>query len=162
MVREISAGGVVIRKLAAAWWMAAIELPHEMGGARRSRRPAGSKPVLTLPKGLMDDGEKAAETAVREVHEETGVIAVIVTKLGDSKYVYRRTWGDGERVFKVVSFYLMRYRSGRIDRIAPEMRVEVGRARWIRLEDGPTLLAYRGEKQMARRALDYVKSHSKI
>ena len=37
---------------------------------------------------------------------------MLVTKLGDSKYVYTRAWGDGARVFKIVSFYLMRYRSG--------------------------------------------------
>jgi 8-oxo-dGTP pyrophosphatase MutT (NUDIX family) len=117
-----------------------------------------TKPVLALPKGLVDPGEKPLETALREVREETGVTANPVTKLGDSKYVYTRSWGDGERVFKIVSFYLMRYRSGRINDVAPEMRIEVARARWVRLEDAPTLLAYKGEKQMAQRALDYVKA----
>jgi len=62
-------------------------------------------------------------------------------------------------VFKIVSFYLMRYRSGRIDQITPEMRIEVARARWVRLEDAPKLLAYKGEKQMAQRALEYVLAH---
>jgi hypothetical protein len=61
-----------------------------------------------------------------------------------------------------VSFYLLRYESGRIDDIAEAMRVEVGRAIWIRLEDAPKLLAYRGEKQMARQALDYVKAHAEL
>jgi bis(5'-nucleosidyl)-tetraphosphatase len=163
MVREISAGGVVVRKLAGAWWMAAVELPSDLArGARRSRRPVGAKPVLTLPKGLIDAGEKAAETALREVREETGVIAEIISKLGDSKYVYTRTWGDGEKVFKIVSFYLMRYRSGRINQIAEEMRVEVGRARWVRLDEAAELLAYKGEKQMVRRALEYVEGHGEV
>ena len=163
MVREISAGGVVIRKLAGAWWMAAVELPSDFArGARGARRPTEAKPVLTLPKGLIDSGEKAAETALREVHEETGVIAEIISKLGDSKYVYTRTWSDGERVFKIVSFYLMRYRSGRINQIAEEMRVEVARARWIRLDEAEKLLAYKGEKQMVRRALEYVESRGEV
>jgi 8-oxo-dGTP pyrophosphatase MutT (NUDIX family) len=117
---------------------------------------------LALPKGLVDAGEKALEAAVREVYEETGVMAEPVTKLADSKYVYTRTWGDGRRVFKIVSFYLMRYRSGRINDIAPAMRIEVARARWVRLEDAPKLLAYTGEKQMARRALEYVKAHAEL
>jgi 8-oxo-dGTP pyrophosphatase MutT (NUDIX family) len=167
MVREISAGGVVIRKREGVWWMAAIEPPTEAGRARVGQaKPAGSRhssgrrrPVLALPKGLVDPGEKALETAVREVYEETGVTAEPITKLADSKYVYTRTWGDGRRVFKIVSFYLMRYRSGRINDIVAAMRIEVARARWIRLEDAPKLLGYNGEKQMARRALEYVKTH---
>lgn len=112
-----------------------------------------------MPKGLVDPGEKPLETALREVREETGVTADLVTKLGDVKYVYVRSWGDGERVFKIVSFYLMRYRSGRIDQIVPEMRIEVALAKWIRLEDAPQLLAYKGEKEMAGRALEYVAAH---
>ena len=106
--------------------------------------------------------EKPLETALREVHEETGVIADLITKLGDIKYVYSRSWGDGERVFKIVSFYLMGYRSGRIDQINPEMRIEVARALWVLLDDAPKLLAYQGEKQMAQRALEYVVAHPEL
>jgi 8-oxo-dGTP pyrophosphatase MutT (NUDIX family) len=177
MVREISAGGVVIRNKDGVWWMAAIELPSEPdaeglkavgsaedAGPRRTRSKAASrrKPVLCLPKGLVDSGEKALAAALREVLEETGVSTVPVAKLADIKYVYVRSWGDGERVFKIVSFYLLRYESGRIDNINNEMRVEVARARWVKLEEAPQLLAYRGEKQMARKALEYLKSHPEL
>lgn len=165
MVREISAGGVVVRSKDGVWWMAAIELPAGPGASPApGRRTVGSKgkPVLCLPKGLVDPGEKAITAAVREVREETGLAAVPVAKLADIKYVYVRTWGGGERVFKIVSFYLLRYESGRIDDIAEEMRVEVARAKWVRLEDAPSLLAYRGEKQMARKALEYVATHGDL
>ena len=113
--------------------MAAIELPSAAptGPAdpgKHRARPSKPKPVLCLPKGLVDPGEKPLEAALREVREETGITAAPITKLGDSKYVYVRSWGDGERVFKIVSFYLLRYESGRIDDIAEEMRVEVARA----------------------------------
>jgi 8-oxo-dGTP pyrophosphatase MutT (NUDIX family) len=165
MVREISAGGVVIRRRDEAWWMAAIEPPGEAErGATEANSsiPRKAKPVLALPKGLVDPGEKAAETALREVFEETGVTAELVAKLADIKYVYSRSWGDGQRVFKIVSFYLMRYLSGRINQIAPEMRIEVARARWIPLDEAPTLLAYKGEKQMARRAQEYVIVHPEL
>lgn len=165
MVREISAGGVVVRKKDGEWWMAAIELPLGPAGAPDPAKAATRsrpKPTLCLPKGLVDPGEKALEAALREVREETGITASPVTKLADTKYVYVRTWGDGERVFKIVSFYLLRYESGRIDNIAEEMRVEVARATWVRLEDAPKLLAYRGEKQMARTALEYVGSHDEV
>ncbi|MGB7071002.1 MAG: NUDIX domain-containing protein [Candidatus Sulfotelmatobacter sp.] len=165
MVREISAGGVVIRFREGAWWMAAIEpagAPASSTTGKSDRVASRPKAVLALPKGLVDPGEKPLETALREVYEETGVKAEPVTKLGDSKYVYTRAWGDGARVFKIVSFYLMRYRSGRINDIATAMRVEVARASWVRLQDAAALLAYKGEKQMARRALEYVETHAEL
>lgn len=148
-----------------AWWMAAIELPVGSGvpadpGKRAVR--AKTKAVLCLPKGLVDPGEKALEAALREVREETGITAAPITKLADIKYVYVRSWGDGERVFKIVSFYLLRYESGRIDNLSEDMRVEVARASWVPLEEAAKLLAYRGEKQMARKALEYVKAHPEL
>jgi len=144
--------------------MAAIELPTDQAPAPEAakRSVPRAKPVLCLPKGLVDPGEKALEAALREVREETGLTAALVTKLADIKYVYVRSWGDGERVFKIVSFYLFRYESGRIDNVTDEMRVEVARARWVRLEEAAKLLAYRGEKQMAKKALEYIESHAEL
>jgi 8-oxo-dGTP pyrophosphatase MutT (NUDIX family) len=165
MMREISAGGVVLRKKDGVWWVAVIELPLASdAGSEPSKRAVRSKTkeVLCLPKGLIDPGEKALSAALREVREETGITAAPITKLADIKYVYVRSWGDGERVFKIVSFYLLRYESGRIDDIADEMRVEVGRAKWVTLRDAPKLLAYGGEKQMARQALEYVGAHTEL
>jgi 8-oxo-dGTP pyrophosphatase MutT (NUDIX family) len=110
-------------------------------------RPQGKRAgVWALPKGLVDPGESPAETAVREVREETGVDGRLVEKLGDVKYVYTR---DGERIFKIVSFYLLRAGRGRIGEIDESMRIEVAEARWLPLEDAPRLLAYRGEREMA-------------
>lgn len=164
-MREISSGGVVVRNNDGAWWVALIE-PHgdAFGKANLPKRAgrAVSKTVLCLPKGLVDPGEKALDAALREVKEETGITAGLVTKLADIKYMYVRTWSDGERVFKIVSFYLLRYLSGTIDQISEDMRIEVARALWVPLLDAPKLLAYKGEKQMARQALDYVKAHAEL
>jgi 8-oxo-dGTP pyrophosphatase MutT (NUDIX family) len=114
-------------------------------------RPAG-KPegIWALPKGLIAPGEGAEVTALREVAEETGVEATPVEKLGDVRYVY--TWA-GERVFKVVSFFLFRYRSGRLGDIPAEHAHEVAEARWLPLDEAPELLAYKGEREMAAKAL---------
>jgi 8-oxo-dGTP pyrophosphatase MutT (NUDIX family) len=164
MVREISAGGVVVRHTSAGWQMAAIEPQKEASKTLpvTARKKTSQKMLLALPKGLVDPGEKPEQAAVREVAEETGLTAVLVTKLGDIKYAYVRSWGDRERVFKIVSFYLFRYRSGEIDEIAPEMRIEVKRALWIPLEDAAHKLAYRGEKDMVCRAQAYLKAHPEL
>ena len=134
------------------WWLAAIE--------PAGRSESGKKTVWALPKGLVDAGERPEQTALREVREETGVEAALVGKLGDIKYIYTRSWGDRERVFKVVSFYLLRYTSGKLGEIAREMRIEVRRAEWIPLEDAPQQLAYKGEREMAAKALEYVMSNT--
>ncbi len=164
MVREISAGGVVIREAEDNGWnVAVIEPPTSEppgGGAGPSPKKSAKKVVLALPKGLVDPGEKADQTALREVHEETGLVATMVTKLGDIKYVYSRSWGDGQRVFKIVSFFLLRYESGEIDDVTEEMRVEVKRALWIPLDEAPRKLAYRGERDMVKRAQQYLQTHN--
>jgi 8-oxo-dGTP pyrophosphatase MutT (NUDIX family) len=103
-----------------------------------------------LPKGQIDEGESGQEAALREVAEETGARGKLVSKLGDTRYWFN--W-EGERVFKVVSFFLVRYTGGRLGEIPPEFRHEVAEVRWLPLADAPGLLAYRGEREMAARAL---------
>jgi len=102
-----------------------------------------------FPGGHIEPGETPEQAALREVEEETGVRARLVRKLGDVRYVY--TW-EGERIFKVVSFFLLRYTSGRIGDLPPGMEREVAEARWLPLEDAPRLLAYGGERETAKKA----------
>ena len=165
MEREISAGGVVLQQISGVWHVALIE-PRKDEPQIESPKPATAKTarkrtraMLTLPKGLVDAGEKPQAAAVREVLEETGIVAEAVTKLSDNKYVYVRTWGDGKRVFKIVSFYLMRYVSGEIDNLASNMRIEVKRALWVPLTDASSQLAYSNERKVLRQAEDYLETH---
>ncbi|MFN2616649.1 MAG: NUDIX hydrolase [Thermoleophilaceae bacterium] len=134
MKREFSAGGVVLRRFRGRPFLAAV-------------RPRPD--VLALPKGHPDQGESMVEAATREVREETGLAAELVEKLGDVRYWYAR---DGERVFKLVSFYLFRYRSGSVR----NHDHEVVAAEWIPLEEAPERLSYRGERDMADLALQRV------
>jgi 8-oxo-dGTP pyrophosphatase MutT (NUDIX family) len=121
-------------------------------------RPRGRERVLALPKGHIDAGESAAETALREVREETGVEGRLVEKLGDIRYVYTAKWEEqrGERIFKVVSFFLLRAGRGRIGEIDEAMRVEVAEASWLPLAEAPRLLSYDGERRMAAKALERI------
>jgi 8-oxo-dGTP pyrophosphatase MutT (NUDIX family) len=140
--REFSAGGVLVRTIRGRPMVAAI-------------RPNGKREgVWALPKGNIDPGETAAETAVREVREETGVEGRLVEKLGDVRYVYTRR--GGARIFKVVSFFLCRAGRGRIGAIEEKMRIEVAETRWLPLEEAPRLLAYGGEREMAAKAWEKI------
>jgi 8-oxo-dGTP pyrophosphatase MutT (NUDIX family) len=120
-------------------------------------RPAGKPAGLwALPKGRIDEGQSGEATALREVAEETGAHGRSLGKLGDVKYVF--TWppkpAEGERIFKVVSFFLVRYQGGRLGDVPEEFRHEVAEVKWLPLADAPRLLAYGGEKEMARKALE--------
>jgi 8-oxo-dGTP pyrophosphatase MutT (NUDIX family) len=131
LIREFSAGGVTVRNFHGRPFLAAVRVK---GGT-----------VLALPKGQIDQGERAAEAAAREVREETGVDASLVEKIDDIRYWYVR---DGKRVLKVVSFFLFRYRSGSVK----NHDHEVLSAEWVPLAEAPRLLSYRGEKEVAAAA----------
>jgi 8-oxo-dGTP pyrophosphatase MutT (NUDIX family) len=131
VIREFSAGGVVVRRMQGRPFVAVVRVRDE---------------ILALPKGHPDGDESPAAAAQREVREETGVEAELVEKLGDIRYRYAR---GGRRVMKIVSFFLFRYRSGSV----ADHDHEAEEALWIPLEEAPGRLAYRGERQMAESAL---------
>jgi len=166
MVRETSAGGVVLRKMRGRWYLAVIEphmeRPRKNIKFRKDKRTPADAELIALPKGSIDPGETPEETALREVREETGVRADMVAKLADIKYVYVRNWGDRAKVFKIVSFYLLMYRTGRLGNIAPAMRVEVLNAFWLPLDDAASTLSYKGEREIAALAIEYLKSHPEL
>src|SRR3954469_14941784 len=138
MRREFSAGGVVVRVTGAEPEIAVI-------------RPQGkAEGHWVLPKGALDAGESAEQAALREVAEETGLDASTIAKIGATRYVY--TWA-GEKVFKVVTFFLMRCDGGDIGAIDEAMRVEVADARWLPLAEAPELLAHKGERDIVRQAM---------
>ena len=136
LLREFSAGGLVVRRMRGRPYIAAVRVKDGT--------------VLALPKGHIEPGESGAETAVREVREETGLDSRLVEKVDDIRYWYTR---DGARVLKVVSFFLLAYRSGSL---RDYQREAIDGAEWIPLEEAPERLAYRGEQQMARAALSKV------
>jgi 8-oxo-dGTP pyrophosphatase MutT (NUDIX family) len=131
VIREFSAGGVVVRRTEGRPYVVVVRVRDE---------------ILALPKGHPDARESAADAARREVREETGVEADLVEKLGDIRYWYAR---GGKRVMKIVSFFLFRYRSGDV----ADHDHEVEEALWIPLDEAPGRLAYEGERQMAESAL---------
>jgi len=166
MVRETSAGGVVLRKMRGRWYMAVIEphisRPRRNVTVRKAKRTPTDAELIALPKGSIDPGEVPEQTALREVREETGVRAQMIAKLTDIRYIYVRNWGNHAKVSKTVSFYLLLYRSGRVGNISPAMQIEVQNAFWLPLDEAPSKLSYKGEREVAGQALSYVESHPEL
>ena len=100
-----------------------------------------------FPKGLIDPGQTSKEAAVREVKEEGGVEAEIVNKVGYSKYVY--TW-DGEKIFKVVTMFLMKYISGD----PKDHDFEVMDSGWFTPEEALKKLSFPNDKTLLKKAID--------
>ena len=131
MIDEFSAGGVVVRQMQGRPFVAVVRVRDQ---------------ILALPKGHPFGDESPADAARREVREETGLEAELVEKLGDVRYWYVR---GGERVRKVVAFFLFRYSSGSVE----DHDHEVEEALWIPLEEAPERLTYKGEREMVVAAL---------
>lgn len=133
MSTDFSAGGVVVRG-----GDVAVIVPVKRG-------PGGIR-VLGLPKGHPDGDETAEQAAIREVREETGLVAELVEPLGETEYVYER---NGTQQHKRVAFFLFRYVSGSLE----DHDHEIEEARWLPLADAAQALTFDGEREMVRRAL---------
>src|SRR5216117_313762 len=97
--REISAGCVVYRTTDGLTQVALIQ--------PRDRK------AWALPKGLIERGEAPEAAAQREAREETGLSGTIQTKIDTIKYSYTAKWEKPPtRVFKIVTFYLLKYTEG--------------------------------------------------
>ncbi len=137
---EHSAGGVVVKQTDDS---GGGPLAYDVALASRRRRDGSL--AWGLPKGLVEPTEEPSETAVREVREETGLVAEIVGPLGDVSYVY--VW-EGERVRKTVTFFLMRATGGDIANHDHEME----EVRWFALADSIERADYRSERDVIERA----------
>jgi 8-oxo-dGTP pyrophosphatase MutT (NUDIX family) len=137
--REISAGGVVYRR-----GDDGIEI---VLASRRTRR---GQLAWGLAKGGIEDEESMEDAAVREVREETGLLAEIEASLGETRYFY--VW-ENVRIRKTVHFFLMRHMGGDIDDRDDEME----EIRWFPLERALKRAAYRGERDVLIRAAELLR-----
>jgi 8-oxo-dGTP diphosphatase len=106
-----------------------------------------------LPKGLIERGEPPEQAAQREAREETGLSGTIVTKIDTIKYSYVAKWEKPTtRVFKIVTFYLLKYTDGdpsQHDR-------EVDRVEWFPIEQAISSATYPQEKTILKKAKELI------
>jgi len=136
---QVSAGGVVYREKISGVEVALIKVG----------------PIIRwqLPKGLVDSGETPEQTAVREVREETGLVAKIESALEKIEYWYVSGSKTGKvRYHKFVHFYLMKYRSGSTD----DHDDEVLEARWVPIADGIGMLSFKSERELVEKARELI------
>lgn len=135
MKRQFSAGGVVFNK------------DGQVLLIKNSSMQGKMIDYWGFPKGHVEEGESSEETALREIKEETGIKAKIISKLGDSKYSF--TWGE-EKIFKVVTIYLMEYLSGD----PQDHDWEVSEAKWFDPKEALKILNFFQDKTLLRKALE--------
>lgn len=132
MKREFSAGGIVLNSNNQVL-LVQNSSNHKWG----------------FPKGLIDPGQTSKEAAIREVREEGGVVAEIVEKAGDTKYVY--SW-EGEKRFKVVNYYLMNYISGD----PKDHDYEISEAGFFDLDEALKTLDYPADKKLLKQVSERI------
>lgn len=135
-------------------------LPHAAGCVVYRRDGAGAPLVLlikdqygfwTLPKGHLDPGESAAEAAVREVCEETGVAGELGPYLGEVTYPV--TGRRGERYIKRVAFFLM---LAHAEAVTPQAEEGISAARWYPPQEALARNGYRDMGAVLRRAVELI------
>jgi 8-oxo-dGTP pyrophosphatase MutT (NUDIX family) len=133
-VHETSAGGLVID---------GIDRPREEQlAALIGRVDRRGRMLWSLPKGHIELGETAEQTAIREVAEETGIHGSVLASLGCIDYWFVT---DGRRVHKTVHHYLMRCSGGELS----DDDVEVAEVAWVPIPELPSRLAYADERRLA-------------
>ena len=130
--RAVSAGGVVL-----------AEPRPDAPVALVAHRSARGSLQWTLPKGAQEEGETVAETALREVREETGLEAELIGPLDTIDYWF--VWApERTRYHKFVHYFLMRFAGGDFSQRDHEMED----AAWFEPDEARRRMAFANERKL--------------
>lgn len=134
-VKTVSSGGVVVRD---------GEKGHEVVLVL-----SNPKRYWQIPKGMVDEGESLEATALREVREETGVVAEVVAPVDTIDYWFQKKNKDGSRTrfHKIVHFYLMQYVSGEL--VTDWENLD---AQWVQVDEAIERLSFKNAKEVMAKA----------
>ncbi len=144
VVDETSAGGVVVDVVRGVRSAAVI--------ARRNR---AGRLEWCLPKGHLEGDETPEQAAVREIAEETGLEAEVVSRLGTIDYWFT---GDDRRVHKVVHHFLLTRLGGELT-VEGDPDGEAEDVDWVSFADLPGRLAYPNERRLVEAAHVVLAAH---
>lgn len=130
VVREYSAGGLVFNK------------DNEV--AIIARRSRSGHLEWCLPKGHIEKGETPEQTAVREVHEETGILGAVTGSIATIDYWFT---GETQRVHKLVHHYVLRQTAGMLG-VDGDPDHEAEDAAWVPFDDLTSVLSYPNERRI--------------
>jgi 8-oxo-dGTP pyrophosphatase MutT (NUDIX family) len=99
----------------------------------------------------VSEGETSEQAALREVNEETGLVANIVKPLDTIEYFFR---ASGTLIRKRVDFYLMMYASGEL---VPQLS-EVDDVEWVALPEAIQRASFDSEKKLLEMALQEIET----
>ncbi len=136
-VDETSAGGLVLDRLGSG-----------ARGALIGRLDRRGRLLWSLPKGHVEAGETEAQTAVREVAEETGISGRVIGKLGTIDFWFV---AEGRRIHKTVHHYLLLVTDPVHGLELSDADVEVSEVAWVPLDELPARLAYADERRLLDR-----------
>jgi 8-oxo-dGTP pyrophosphatase MutT (NUDIX family) len=141
---EVSAGGFVISKT------------DNSLVALMARFNRGGKLEWCIPKGHLEQTESNEEAALREVFEETGLIAEIIAYLGEVSYQFIQS---GVRVNKTVHVYLMQQIGGELS-FDNDPHKEASQLEWVRVSELLTRLSHGNERRIAKMAVELIEARS--
>ncbi len=142
-VHETSAGGLVVDGL--------DDPQGSQVAALIGRIDRRGRMLWSLPKGHIELGETAEQTAIREVAEETGIKGDVLASLGSIDYWFVT---EGRRVHKTVHHYLLRFLGGELS----DHDLEVSEVAWVPLDELPSRLAYADERRLAEVAGELIET----
>ena len=134
MKRQVSAGGVTFRL-------------HEGKVQFALVNPVG-RPIWCLPKGMVEAGEQPEDAALREIREETGLVARLRGGLGEIGYWFAER-AEGVRIHKRVHHFLFEAVGGSLS----DHDHEIGEARWFDAAEAIRALQFANERTILERAI---------
>ncbi len=105
--------------------------------------------IWTLPKGLIDKGERSEDTAIREILEETGLSGSIIDLIGEKSFWFYIK-NNNTKCKKTVVYYLLEHTGGDVKNNC----WEVDEVKWFPIDAAITKASYKSDKEIIKKAKD--------